>query len=90
MAKSENKIVIGVPLEGEKLLDCFASAETNPLFRGIMSVIDAQMLDDVQLASNPVVSDKETFMLLGGTKKLMDLKIELLAIADDAKRRERE
>ena len=90
MKNAEKKIVLGTPLEGEKLLDCFSSAETNPMFRGIMSVIDAQMMDDVQLAAQPDIPDKETFMLLGGTKKLMDLKLELLNIADESKKRESE
>jgi len=60
-----------------EMLKCFGNGMSLPLWKGVMMLIDEKRRCAMELACVPDLPDKETHMLLGGVRTLMELKVEM-------------
>jgi hypothetical protein len=68
----------------QELAACFRAAPEHPMWRGVLEVLDEQIIAASGMATDPKLPDGERAYLCGGVQFLVEAKAELQKLAEAA------
>ena len=77
-------VTIGPAMPEKRLRELMKDARSQRAYQAVMGMLDLSIMDAFARAEDPTISDKETFMLIGESKALKALKLQLVALEKQA------